>query len=196
MRKRTESSSVASPAKRRRLHLVEHAGADLGVAEEVHLAVGRNRARLDLADVVQERAPANLDARHGLAHHLLGVPPHVFVPPLAVAEADQRVHLGQERVEGAARQERVEPSLGVFRQEHLVEPGAQIAHHRRGGGAKVFRAHEGQGPVGRPPSRTRDGPVEGIEGAVGVGRQCFFDERHGRGAGFYLAFRPSARGTA
>jgi DNA-directed RNA polymerase subunit beta len=87
------------------LELVEHARAHFGVAEEVDLAVGRDAAGLDLADVVEERAVAHLDARHALRHHLLGVLPDVLVAPLAVAEADHGLDLGLDGVEHTGREQ-------------------------------------------------------------------------------------------
>ena len=91
------------------IELVEHAGPHLGVTEEVHLAVRADRAGLHLSDVVEERGPADLEARGGLADDLLGVLPDVLVPPLAVAEADHGVHLGEEGGERAVEEHRVQP---------------------------------------------------------------------------------------
>src|ERR1019366_2137106 len=47
------------------IELVEHPGPDLGVAEKVDLAVGRDRPRLDLPDVVRERRPPGTAGRDG-----------------------------------------------------------------------------------------------------------------------------------
>src|ERR1019366_6650505 len=78
------------------IEFVEHASPDLGVTEEVDLAVGGDRPRLDLSDVVEQRRPPELEPRDGLPDDLLRVLPHVLVAPLAVAEADHRVHFWKE----------------------------------------------------------------------------------------------------
>ena len=95
------------------VELLEHARPDLGVAEEVDLAVGADRPGLHLADVVEERRPPDLEPLGRLPHDLLGVLPDVLVPPLAVTEADHRVDLGEDCREGAVEEERVEPELGI-----------------------------------------------------------------------------------
>ena len=139
------------------VELVEHARPDLGVAEEVDLAVGRDRARLHLPDVVEERGPADLEPRHRLPHDLLRVLPDVLVAPLAVAEADHRVHLGEDGRERAHLEQLVEAALGVVSHDDAVEA---IAHRTRvelHRGAEVVdarRAPQG-GPAGGPRPRRR-----------------------------------------
>src|SRR5689334_14481698 len=80
------------------LELVEHASPDLGVAEEMDLAARSEGARLDLADVVEERGPPHFEARVRLRDDLLRVFPHVLVPELAVAEADHALDFWKYRV--------------------------------------------------------------------------------------------------
>jgi len=81
---------------------VEHARTDFGVPEKMHFAIRRDRARLDLANVVQQRRPTNFDPRYGLTNHLLRVFPDVFVAPFAVAEADEGFDFGEHGGESAA----------------------------------------------------------------------------------------------
>ncbi len=143
MRKRTVSLSGGSRSEEPQapIELVEHARPDLGVTEEVHLAVGRDRARLHLADVVEERRPPELESRDGLPHDLLRVLPDVLVAPLAVAEAHHRVHLGEDGRQRAHLEQLVEPALRVFAHDDPVEPiahGSRIELHRR---PEVFDPH-------------------------------------------------------
>ena len=84
---------------------IEHARADFRVAKEVHFAVFADRARLDLADVVEQRRPPYLESRYGLNHDLLGVFPDVLVSPLAVAESDHRFDFGKQGVEHPCHQQ-------------------------------------------------------------------------------------------
>jgi hypothetical protein len=124
------------------VHLVEHAGAYLGVSEEVHLAVWRNRARANLADVVQQRGPADFDSRHGLAHDLLRVLPNVFVAPLAVAEADHGRYLRQQRAEGTGLEQSIETAFGVVAHQYAIEVRAHVARVSGSGGLRVGGARE------------------------------------------------------
>ena len=101
--------------------LVEHARADLGVPQKMHLSVGADRARLRLADVVEERCPAHLEARHGLTDDLLRVLPDVLVAPLGVPEAHHRVHFGEEDAQRADVEQRVETQLGIFPHDDAIE---------------------------------------------------------------------------
>ena len=81
--------------------LVEHPRADLGVTVEVH-AVGRERARRDLADVVEQRGPAHERAPHRLPHDLLGVRPDVLVLASGLLdEIDGRLELGEQHAQDA-----------------------------------------------------------------------------------------------
>jgi len=113
------------------LELFEHARADLGVAEEVHLSVGAEGPRLDLADVVEQRGPPHLETRLGLHHDLLGVLPDVFVTEFAVAETDHALHLGEEGVEDGRMQQRVETLVGAGRQHHAVEATPDVEPRNR-----------------------------------------------------------------
>jgi hypothetical protein len=158
------------------------------VAEEVHLAVGRDAARAQLADVVQQRGPAHLEPRHRLTHHLLRVLPHVFVAPLAVAEADHRLDLGQQGPERPAREQRVEAPLGLARHEHLVEAAAHVGGEALRGGLEVARvgARERGGQRERRALGLSDalgGPLEGLEGTLGarLGGVAVDGGRHGLG---------------
>ena len=91
------------------------------VTEEVHLAVGLDACASRLADVVEQRAPAHLEARHRLPHDLLRVLPDVLVAPLAVAEADEACDLGQPHVEAARHVEGIETRFGELPDEQAVE---------------------------------------------------------------------------
>ena len=161
--------------------LVEHARADLGVPEEVHLAVGADRARLHLADVVEERGPADLEARHRLTHDLLRVLPHVLVAPLAVAEADHRVDLGEEDAQRAGVEQRVETELRVLPHDDAIEA---IADRLR---IELRRDLQVLGGDGRDDlddaallGRDRRG-LERRHGAIRRSGACGFGEQRGRG---------------
>ena len=147
------------------LHLVEHARADLGVTEEVDLAIGADAARADLPDVVEERGPAHLDAPFRLAHDLLRVLPHVFVTPLPIAETDERFHVRKERVEGPGGEERVEALFGMLAHQHQIEAHPHVVQHRRGGDLEIVPADERDRTIGRPEASARDGAVESVERA-------------------------------
>jgi hypothetical protein len=47
--------------------------------------------------------------------------PHVLVAPLAVAEADHRLHLGEERVQCAEREQCIEAALRILAHHDAVE---------------------------------------------------------------------------
>ena len=84
-----------------RVDLVEHARADFGVAVEVD-TVGRERARRDFADVVEQRGPADERAADRLPDDLLRVRPDVFVLATGfLDEVDRRFQLGEEDAEDA-----------------------------------------------------------------------------------------------
>ena len=139
------------------VELLEHARPDLGVAEEVDLAVGADRPGLHLADVVEERRPPDLEPLGRLPHDLLGVLPDVLVPPLAVAEADHRVDLGEDCREGAVEEERVEPELGIVSHHDAVEARAERGGVELRRGDEVFAAGEAREIARHDPSLGRRG---------------------------------------
>ena len=124
------------------IELVEHARADFGVTKKVDRAVGGNGPRLDFADVMKERRPANLQARLRLAHDLLRVLPDVFVPPLAVTETDERVNLGEDNGQASGLRERVEAVFGTVTDDHAVEGTAHAKAIKLDGGAHVLDARK------------------------------------------------------
>ena len=87
---------------------------------------------------MEERGPAHLEARHGLTHDLLRVLPHVLVAPLAVAEADHGVDLGEHDAEHAGIEQRVEAELGVIAHDDAIELRADVDRIGLERGAHVF----------------------------------------------------------
>lgn len=126
--------------------LAEHRRADLAVTEEVHLAVRLDGARLHLADVVQQRAPANGEARHALQDDLLRVLPDVLVPPLSVAEADEHRHLRQPHVERSGETQCLETFVRLLAEEQAIQLGACVCQ-RDGAVLRGTRA-EGRAELG------------------------------------------------
>src|SRR5690606_14553068 len=86
------------------IHLVEHAGPDFRVSEEVNLTIFGDGPRLHFADVVKESRPANLELGHGLSHHLLGVLPNVLVAPLSITKADHRLDFWKQSIQEPGRE--------------------------------------------------------------------------------------------
>ena len=129
--------------------LVEHPRADLGVAVEVD-ALGGERARRDLADVVEQRGPPDQRALDGLPDHLLGVVPHVLV--LAPGLLDQ-IHRGRQLGEQHAERRRdpqpLQRGVDVPPHQHLLHRGAQPALVRVREAVRVFAHHVGHA-AGRP----------------------------------------------
>ncbi len=97
--------------------------------------------------------------------HLLGVLPDVLVTPLAVTEADHGLDLGQERVEHARRQQRVEPLVRPLAHHHPIQVLADVLGSERG---EIGGIDEHHGPVGRALLGARDRPLEGVDGPLGV----------------------------
>jgi hypothetical protein len=144
--------------------------ADLGVAEKVDLSGLRDAARLDLADVVEERAPADFELRDRLTHDLLRVLPDVFVAPFAVAEADHRFDLREDGHERAGHEESVEPGLGVTAHHDAIEALAHGVHVAGGGRANIHRGGL-DGLLGRDLAAAlglNHRPVEGVHRALRV----------------------------
>ena len=110
-------------------------------------------------------SPAHLEARHALAHDLLGVLPHVLVAPLAVAEADHGFDLGQERVERARHEQRVEAVPRELAHHHAVEVRPDVA--RRQGG-EIPGVEQDDGPVGLAALRADNRALERVDRARGV----------------------------
>jgi hypothetical protein len=109
-----------------------------------------------------------------LLDHQLGVLPHVFVTPFAVAEADQLAHLGKQNVEGTAQEQRLEPLLGVVAQHDPVETRANVGHSDRRRGDPVGRASHLERPVGRALFGNDHGTFERVQrpgGAPGIVRR-------------------------
>ncbi len=158
---------------------VEHAGTGLGVSEEVDFAIGGDRPSFYLTDVVKQRGPANLEARHGLADHLLGVFPDVLVAPLAVAEADECFDLRKESGHSAASEELVETKLWVEAHDDAVETLADCSAIVFCGGAKGFRGGLQKDADGGSVFGGQRGLFEGVDGVVDG-----FGGEHRRGRGF------------
>ena len=100
--------------------LSKHCRTDLCVPVEGDVASLVDATRLWFADVVQEGSPADFQARDRLLHDLLGVLPHVFVPPLVVTKAHHRGDLGNPYVQASNRLDSIEPRLGVLRGQHAI----------------------------------------------------------------------------
>ena len=91
------------------------------MTEEVDLAVRRDTAGAHLADVVEQRRPANLEPRHALTTTCFvcfqtSLCRHSPSPKPTIA-----LDLGQERVEHAAGEQRVEPLVRVAPHDHAIE---------------------------------------------------------------------------
>src|SRR5262245_24085229 len=82
--------------------LVEHPCTHLSVPKEMNFSARRDAAGLYLADIVQQRRPSNFQLGDSLTDDLLGMLPNVLVPPLAVAEANHRLHLRHDGSQGPA----------------------------------------------------------------------------------------------
>ena len=168
------------------LELVEHARAHFRVTEKMHFAAGRDGACAHLTDVMEERGVTHLDALHALGHDLLGVLPDVLVPPFTVAEADQSFDLGQQRIEHAADQQRIEPVVRVLAEQHAVEVRADISRAER---IEIRGADQGDWPVRFPALGTENRALERsiarAASAAGATDSCGIDPRPEKGASLY-----------
>ncbi len=136
------------------------------MAEEVDFAVGRDATRFDFADVVEEGAVANFQARDALGDDLLGVLPHVFVAPLAVAEADHGFDFGQERVEHARGEQGVEAGVGVLTHHDAVERGTDVFGIEA---CEIGGVDQHHGVIGHTAFAALRGALEGGSGTLSVG---------------------------
>ena len=113
---------------------------------------------------------------HGLPHDLLRVLPDVLVAPLAVAEADHRVDLGEDGGERAHLEQLVEAALGVLAHHHAIEARADGACASSFTAARKSSSVGGLGARGLTALGHERGRLERVEHAVDA-------PRRGRGGG-------------
>jgi hypothetical protein len=117
-----EADRLALVARKReaRRHAVEHARTDLCVTVEVH-ALGGERARRHLPDVVQQCGPADERATHRLLDDLLRVRPDVLVLAARLLdEIDRRLELGEQHAQDARVLHPLERSVDIAAHEGLL----------------------------------------------------------------------------